>query len=236
MDTVSRQCARVEKAASVRFLLRSLSRAWDILRWQGLFVLMRELIRRYVLDVRSFFLYEHEHRRWPERFASLPDGFEECFVDGNAAADRVAATHSDVRDLVPAGHLALASGAVAFCLYHGSEIAHVGWVATSEAARRSIDRLGYEVRFDRGEAWTGAAFTVPRFRSRGLLTYSCLRRFDYLRESGFPLSRAAVATDNAASHRVTMLFEPRVYAIGRQFRLFRWRRWTERPVRPSDHH
>jgi len=220
---------------AIRSLPHSLSFAWDYLRWQGPLALVEESTRRYVFDVPSFFLYEHEHRRWsPGRFASLPAVFEECFVTGNAAADRVAETHCDIRGLVPAARRALDSGAVAFCVYHGRDVAHVGWLATTTAARRAIDRLGYDVRFDRGEAWTGAAFTVPRFRNQGLLTYSCLRRFDYLLESGFLVSRAAVATDNAASHRVTMLFEPHVYAIGRQLRFLRWRRWTERPVGPRD--
>lgn len=192
-------------------------------------------MRRYVVDFRTFFLYEHHHRAWPAtQFEPCPTGFEVCFVESNEAADRAAAGHCDFRDMVSGAGRALDSGAIALCIYRGRELAHVGWLATSLAARRALDRLGYEVRFDCGEAWTGAAFTAPRFRHRGLLTHSCQRRFAYLLNAGFIVSRAAVATDNAASHHVTMRFEPRVYAIGRQLRILCWRRWTERPVTSSD--
>jgi len=214
---------------------RALSRARELVRSEGLSALVMAAMRRYGFDSRTFFPYEHHHRAWPAtQLEPRPTGFEECFIEDNEAADRAAARYRDFRDIVSGARRALCSGAVALCIYHGCEVAHVGWLATSLAARRALDRLGYEVRFDRGESWTGAAFTVPGFRNRGLLTYSCQRRFDYLLGAGFTVSRAAVATDNAASHHVTMRFEPRVYAIGRQLRILRWRKWTERPVTPSD--
>jgi len=217
------------------FSIHVLGRARELVRSGGLSALVVAAMRRYVIDSRTFFLYEHNHRAPAgTRLVPRPEGFDDCLVEGNEAADSAAAGHSDFRDSVPGARRALDRGAVALCVYHGRDVAHVGWVATSRAARRALDRLGYEVRFDRGESWTGAAFTAPRFRNHGLLTYSCQRRFDYLLSAGFTVSRAAVATDNDASHHVTMRFEPRVYAIGRQSRILCWRRWTERPVTPSD--
>jgi hypothetical protein len=231
----NRGFGRPAAVGRTRSPIRVLGRARELVRSEGLSALVTAAVRRYVIDSRTFFLYEHYHRaRSGTGLVPRPEGFDECLVEGNEAADSAAAGHNDFRDTVPGARRALECGAVALCIYHGRDVAHVGWLATSSAARRALDRLGYEVRFDRGESWTGAAFTAPRFRNRGLLTYSCQRRFEYLLSGGFAVSRAAVATDNAASHHVTMRFEPRVYAIGRQLRILRWRKWTERPVTPSD--
>jgi hypothetical protein len=215
--------------------VRAFEAAWALARREGPLVLAKMAARRYIIDSRSFFLYEHRHRSSRDaRFAACPPGFEEFFVGSNATADRLSETRCDFRRVVPSARRALDAGAVALCLYHGRELAHVGWLATSPEGRRVLDRLGYEVSFDRGEGWTGAAFTVPSFRNQGLLAYGCLRRFEYLLNAGIAVSRAAVATDNVASHHVTMRFEPRVYAIGHQLRVLNWRRWTERPATSAD--
>lgn len=186
--------------------------------------------RRCIFDYRRFYLYEHRHVvRDSTPFLPSLDAFDEYFVSSNDEADRLARDRQDFRDIVPRARLALERGAVAYCVYTGHELAHVGWLATSAPARRVLDHLGYNVDFESGEGWTGAAFTGVAFRGRGLLSYSCLRRFEYLLDSGVDRSRAAVDMGNAGSHRTTMRFGPRVYATGRQLRLFRWRRWKERP-------
>ncbi len=191
--------------------------------------------RRYLVDQRHFYLYEHRHREWPEAaFCPLADEFEERFVSDNREADSIAVEHEDFRLLLPRSRHALDCGAMAFCVYSGIEVAHVAWLATSAAARECLDHLGYAVRFEAGEAWTGGAWTVPAFRNRGLLTHSCRRRFEYLLRSGWMVSRAAVETGNTVSHRATMRFEPRVYAIGRQWRLLGRRWWSEMPVSDAE--
>ncbi len=148
----------------------------------------------------------------------------------NEEADALARDHEDFRTANPLARRGLENGAVAFCIYVGTELAHTAWLATSREARRTLDRLGYEVRFDEGEAWTGRAYTTPAFRGRGLLTYSCYRRFDYLLQRGCLESRGAVEMRNVVSHHSTMRFDPQIYAIGRQWRVLGRRWWSERPA------
>jgi len=207
------------------------ARARQVVENEGPLVLLELVARKYLADYRRFRLYEHHHRAWPHG-AFLPrlDHLEERFISSNEEADELARAHQDIRGLIANGRRGLASGAVAFCVYSGHEVAHVAWVATSERGRRAVDRLGYAVRFDDGEAWTGAAYTVPAFRGRGLLAYGCYRRFEYLLQRGCAVSRGAVEMSNMASHRATMRFEPRIYAIGRQWRLMGKRWWRERVV------
>ena len=212
-----------------------LGRAWKSARRDGPVAFAVAVFRRYVIDYRSFFLYEHPLLP-PPIVRSLPqrDGFDEFFVEGNGAAERVATARCDFRDFQPMARHALDSGAVAFCIYEGRELAHIGWVATSQTARRALDPLPFEIRFDEGEAWIGTVYTVPRFRNRGLFTYSCVRRFGYLKDAGFSTCKSAVRRSNAASNHVNMRFEPRVYAIGNWFKLFSWRRWSDRPATEDD--
>jgi len=205
-------------------------RAGGVLREEGPFMLLLVAFRRYIFDYRCFYLYEHRHVvRDATPFLPSLDAFDEHFVSSNDEADRLAGERQDFRDIVPCARLALDRGAVAFCVYTGNELAHVGWLAMSAPARRVLDPLGYEVDFESGVAWAGRAYTVRGYRGRRLLTYSGLRRLEYLLDSGVARSRTAVEMGNAIARRATTCFGPRVYATGCQLCLFRWRRWKERP-------
>ena len=204
-------------------------RVGAVLQEEGLFALLLVAFRRCIFDCRRFYLYKHRHVvRDAAMFLPTLDGFDDYFVVSNDTADRLAEERQDFRDIVPGARHALDRGAVAFCVYDGDELAHVGWLAMSAPARRALDHLGYDVDFESGEGWTGRAYTVRRYRRKGLLAYSCLRRLEYLLNSGVARSRAAVEMSNHGSHRTTMRFGPRVYATGCQLKLFCWRRWVER--------
>lgn len=226
-ESVSRDAGRGRGPSQISFL----KRAWRFARREGPAALAWTAVRRYIADYRTFLLYEYDHESEAcRRLPPLPEGFDEYFVRGNDDADILATERDDFRDLVPAARRALDAGAVALCLYHGRDVAHVGWLATTQEARRSLDPLAFEVRFDQAESWLGAVYTVPQFRNLGLLTYSALRRFAWVREAGFHLSRSAVETDNAASNRVQMRFDPRVYATAHLLKVCGRRRWSEAPV------
>jgi len=217
----------------VASLAAVIARGWSLAREVGLVTAAVTAIRRYVVDFRRFLLYQYPLDSPATRPGAPPSGFDECFIQSNEEADRLLATRCDFRDVVSQARHALDSGAVAFCLYEGREVAHVGWLATSQTARRALDRLGFEVRFGEGEAWLGAVYTVPRYRNRGLLAYSARRRFDRLHHAGFSTCRSAVETNNAASNHVQMHFDPQVYAVGRMCKFFGWRTWSERPYHPG---
>jgi len=207
-----------------------LRRAVDLVRRDGLVSVALSLLQRHVIDWRRCYLYELRLADYAGmQTAPMPDGYDECLVDSNESADLAVAGRCDFREVMPWTRRALACGAIVLCLYHGREVAHVGSAATSAEARRRVDGLPFDVRFESGEALLGAAYTMPRFRSCGLLTYSTLRRFDYLRGMGFHTCRVAVLMGNTASNRVEKRLKAHIYAIGRQCKLFGWRRWSERP-------
>ena len=209
------------------------ARAREVRQQEGTLALVRLILRRYVLSVTDFHLYVHHHE--PPLFVppivTLPEHTER-FIFDNAEADEVAVEHEDVRDLFPRARRALDNGSVAFCVYSGWRLAHVAWVATTRKGWKAIDTLGYKIDFGAGEAWTGAAYTMPFFRRRGLLGHGCLRRFEYLMEQGVKTSRAAIDVTNESSHRVTMQFRPDVIGIGRQVKFLGHRWWSQSVTKP----
>ena len=206
-----------------------LGRAAQVRREEGIVGLIRATVRRYIFRVTYFHLYVHHHE--PPLFVppivTLPE-HSERFIWNNAEADEVATEHEDLRDMMRHARRGLDSGAAAFCVYSGWRLAHVAWVATTRKGRRAIDPLDYKIDFDAGEAWTGAAYTTPEFRRRGLLGHDCLRRFEYLMDLGVKVSRAAIDVKNESSHRVTMRFHPDVIGIGRQVKFLGLRWWSQR--------
>jgi len=196
---------------------------------------MVAVFRTFVIDRRQFFLFERHHDSWPEEwFKPGLVQFEELFVADNELADRLAQSHEDFRLLSRGARNALETGAIAFCVYVGHDVAHVAWLATTQQARRTLDGLGFEVPFHDGVAWTGAAWTAPSYRGRGLLTYGSYRRFEYLLRQGFTASRGAVERTNYASQRTNMHFAPRIYAVGTYWRVLGRRLWSERALRPGE--
>ena len=108
----------------------------------------------------------------------------------------------------------LHSGSVAVCAYVGREFASIDWMAFSETAKRSFDRVPYRVQFEDGEACTGGAFTARRFR----------------RDQGCCVCRNAIRVDNIPSQRCVERFGARFNAVGQMHRFLWWTSWIETPV------
>ena len=181
---------------------------------------------------RTVYLYEHEiATRDRERFLPRLDSWQLRIMHSNAEADAVAAEgFEDIRDSFVFAHRSLEAGAVAFCVYCGSELAHVGWVALDAAGKRRIDRLPYHVAFDAHQACTGGTYTIPKYRGAGLMPYGYYERFEYLRARGFTSSRNAVSVSNLASQKAHSRFNPVIRGIGRWRHVLWWNSWREEPL------
>jgi RimJ/RimL family protein N-acetyltransferase len=218
------------------------SRAQEILRTEGLTALFGKTPRyllwklgrlgRYLFEYRVCYLYEHtmKERNEADYLPRLPD-FTLKIISTNEEADEVARDgFQDIRRMWKrAGH-ALDHGGVAFCVFVGPELAHIGWVATNKKAKDTFDTLPYRVDFASAQACTGGTWTRPKYRGNGLMNYICFKRFQYLRASGIKTSRNAVETDNTASQKSHARFGPRVLAEARYLRVIRWYLKTEKPV------
>jgi len=178
------------------------------------------------------YLYEHSVvPRDRNQFLPRLDSWELRVMRSNAEADAVAAEgFEDFRDAFVFARRSLDAGAVAFCVYVGSELAHVGWLAVDAAGKKSIDRAPYSVAFDSGQGCTGGTYTIPAYRGKGLMPYVCFERFEYLRARGFTSSRNCVEVSNVASQKAHARFNPTIYGTGRFRKVLWWHSWREEPL------
>ena len=183
----------------------------------------------------SVYLYEHTMREQREAdFLPRVQDFTVKIVASNREADELMALGFDFRSYVFYGRDALDRGAVAFCIFIGGELAHLGWAAFSEEGKAYIDPMPFRVAFSAREACTGGTRTVSKFEEKGLMTYGYYLRLEYLRQKGMVLSRNSVATGNVASQKVHAKFGPRVYARARYLRILWWESWKEVPLPATD--
>jgi GNAT superfamily N-acetyltransferase len=180
-------------------------------------------LANYIFQFSNYYLYEHDIiERAEADFLPKIQSFDFHVVSSNQEADRLARRGVDFRDHFPTARQTLDRGGVAFCVFIGGEFAHAGWVALTEEAKRTFDRIPYHVDFSNGEACTGGTLTLPKFRGKGFMKYVYFRRFEFLREKGIKISRNAVKADNIISQRVHGKFNPRRCKV-RFVRFFKWR-------------
>jgi len=201
-----------------------LRRARDIIQTEGLKRLpgrgFRYLGHR-IVTYADVYLYEHSLQERNEvDFLPRISDFTFKIVSSNEEADELAAvTGCDFRQIFGNARKGLEKGAVAFCVFVDGEIAHIGWAGMSKEAKNTFDPSPYRVDFSNGEACTGGTFTVSKYRGLGLMAYVYYKRFEYLRDKGFTVSRNAVAVDNIVSQKVHAKFSPRIRARARYLRL-----------------
>jgi hypothetical protein len=97
----------------------------------------------------------------------------------------------------------------------------------SAESKHLIDPLPYRVDFQNGEACTGGAYTIPRFRGKGIMTYGDCKRLKCASERGITMFRYSVDTDNSASQAVHAKFHPKIYAKGTMLRILGLTFWRE---------
>jgi len=209
-------------------------RAKDILQTEGLRPLVSrgfDFAKAPFFQYGKYYLYQHtlEERNEADFMPRIQD-FTIKIVCTQQEADELAATTGyDFRRRFVNARRSLDKGAIAFCVFVSGEIAHIGWVALGEEAKKTFDRLPYKVDFSNGEASTGGTVTVPKYRGKGLMAYGYLKRLQFLREQGVTASRNAVAVNNIASQKAHAKLSPKIYARARYLKLFWWNFWKEIP-------
>ena len=194
------------------------------------------LLRRRMFRHGTYYLYEHSlEQRDESQFLPRIDDFTLQVVRSNEEADQLATTMGfDFRRRFINARKRLDKGATAFCVFVNGEIAHIGWVALSEEAKKCFDRVPYQVDFLDGVACTGGTVTVPKYGSKGLMTYGYFERLEFLRQLGWKASRNAVEVNNISSQKAHAKFRPRILAKGRHVYLLGWESWKETPQKPTD--
>ncbi|NMB64005.1 hypothetical protein [Pelotomaculum propionicicum] len=124
----------------------------------------------------------------------------------------------------------LKKGTIAFCLFNNKELAHVSWVAFNEEGKKAIDFIPYNVNFKNNEVCTGAAFTSPMHRSKGLHRYTRTILYPYLRNRGIVRVLFTIDINNISSRKPMECFNPTIIAVLEYKKILWWSSTKEREV------
>jgi hypothetical protein len=212
-----------------------------IYRTEGLLQLVRRgvafLLWR-VFEYRRYYLYADpiDHLRDLSEADFLPriDGFTVKVVSSNEEADELEASGLQFRAQFPTARRSLDSGAVAFCLFVGDTLAHIGWAAFTREGQKSIGEPPYVVDFSNREACSGGSWTHPEYRRLRLRRYSRFMMLRHLLDRGIRTKRAVIARGNIPPQQGRHEYPRGPQGEGRYLRVLWWKSWKERPLSPQE--
>jgi len=180
-------------------------------------------------EIRDYIEHDTSIERNAEDFMPRITDFTCHVVCTEEQAEELEAEGYEFRSQQVSARKALANGAIAVCIFVQHELAHIGWIAVSEAAMPYVDHW-LKVDFSNKEACIGNGLTIPKYRGAGLHKYGIYLRLDLLRGRGVIKSKSTVGVGNAPSQRVNAKYAPRLYARVRYFRFLGRDFWKDLPV------
>lgn len=214
-----------------------LSKASDIFNNEGMASLIRRAVAYFISRVFRFgiyLLYEHStETRDENKFQPKIKEFTFKLISTNNQADElVGEGFDDIRkaQVIVNVKKCLDKGGIAFCFFVGKELAHIGWLAFTENAKRCFDKLPYSVNFNLKQACSGGTVTITKYEGNGFMKYGYYKRFEYCRERGYTTTRNAVAINNIAAQKAHGKFAPTIYAKAYYVQILCWQFWKERSL------
>ena len=214
-----------------------LSRARRVYQTEGLLSLMR---RGYSQVARCFFKYDTyhlyvEYYRENMKFNEadwMPKIRDFTFkrVRTNHEADELEAQGFEFRSYFDNARERLDKGAIASCVFVGGELAHIGWIATTQEAKDSLGEQPYRVDFSNNEACGETIWTNPRYRRMGFSRYGFMKKVEFMVDNGILVNRYAIGKRNIPSRKFANNLDASIYGEGRYLRILCWKSWKEKPV------
>ena len=178
-----------------------------------------------------YYLYEHTLEELNEAdFLPSIQNYVFKIVNSVEQADKLVTDGFEFPEDITKARYRLTRGAIAFCIFVDSKLAHIGWVALTDEAKKTFDSLPYKIDFSDQHAWAGGVWTNPKYRRKGFHGYVGYKRIKYLREKGAVKVRTAVEMSNIASHKGTVKHGYKIYAKGRFLKILWWKSWKETPI------
>ena len=218
----------------IRRLAVLFGRAKRIFQTEGWIPLLKQSLKFFVglfFQYKTYYLYEYRFKEMNETdFVPKIHDFTFKIVSTNQEADRLVPNGFEFRSFNSVFRERLDKGAIAFCIFIGRELAHIGWVAMNEEARKSILTLPLRVNFSNNESFIGGIITMPKYQGKGLMAYGLLKRLQFLREKGVMVSRHIIAKNNVVSRTVVENSGYNRYGEARYLRILWWKSWKENPL------
>lgn len=208
---------------------------------RGIYVLQKEGIRTFLSQVFSFlcsFFYSRGSYSIYEKTLTKNEQYSFKPKLQNVEV-KIISTPEEFNQLISNGYDfkmmlfkdKLKKGAVAYCALVNKELAHVTWVAFNEKVKKEIDPLPFQIAFQNKEACSGASFTEPKFRGKGLLSYIYACIFPSLEQRGIVNDKFTIEVNNISSQKAHAKFNPTIIGKGHYLKILWWNFWKEEPVK-----
>ncbi|MFC2039466.1 hypothetical protein ACFLST_01615 [Chloroflexota bacterium] len=229
-------CVTLKALGAMNKLTELFREAKQIFTTHGLVALVRQgfsfVIPPQLFEYGTYYLYEDATenitRLNEADFMPKIDNFTLKIVSTNHEADELEAKGLEFRSHDRIYRDRLDKGAIAFCIFVGRDLAHVGWVAMNEQAQKAVLRLPLQIKFSNDEAFSGGSRTNRRYRGNGLHVYSTFKLTEYLCDKGRVVNRGAVQTSSIVSQKTFAKFGHRIYAEARYLKILWWKSWKEK--------
>lgn len=212
------------------------SKAIDILVSEGWKKLLRSVFYYLKPTVTSLYLLNRDLTALeePSVISEFPEEMIVYFVRTKQELDSMISERFDILS-IPAGIDSvielLNRGAIAQFVFVGHELAHWGFLAMNQRAMDAIVQPyhPYHVDFANHEAYGSIAYTVDKFRGKGLMGYADSLRFKYYKENGIVFVKGLVEAKNLSAIRAHIKKDAKVYGKGLYIyiRILRWKYWKE---------
>jgi hypothetical protein len=224
----------------MRRLTVLLRRLKQILQTEGFLSLVKGAFAfgaRHLFEYKTYYLWgnviEDVRNSNEADFTPTIGDFTFKIVTTNQEADELEGDGLEFRSHINNARERLDNGAVAFCIFIEQELANISWVAMTQKAKDSLNNPPFKVDFSNNEAWSGGAWTNPKYRRKGLQLYNNLMRFKYLLEKEVVVDLGAIERGNVSSQKASTEFGGGIYAEGRHLKILWWKFWKERALPPS---
>jgi len=209
-------------------------RVEQIFQTEGLISVVRHgfaFVTGRCFQYKTFYIIEYDLLKQRREADFLPgiQKFSLNIISTSEEADELEASGFEFRSHIINIKERLDKGAIAFCIFIGSELVYIAWVAMTQQAKNILDAFPVNVDFSANEAYWGGIWTSPRYRGMGLATYGAFKRMQFMSERGKVVVRGAVAKDNVASLAVGDKHGPKRRAEARYLKILWWEWWKEKP-------
>ena len=218
-------------------LAEQYGRARRVYQTGGLWPLMRQVsafVAGLLFQYQTYYVCVDvtENVEWLREAALTPrvDEFTLEIVSSNQQAEELEARGFEFRSHLGKAAERLDKGAIAFCIFAGKELANFAWLATTQEAQDSLDEPPVHVDYCGNEAYTGGAWTSPKYRRAGLHSYNTFKRMEFSLNHGIVRNRYVVGKRNLAPQAADAKHGSLRYGEARLLKVLWWKWWKERPL------
>lgn len=216
--------------------------AIEIYRREGIYRLFLALLGQ-IYTHQIWYVYEHDlkdlsHKNEKDLLPQIPD-FSFKVISDVEEAEELEGKGFDLIRQASRLRYRLKNGALAFCLFHGTKLMHIGWLGMNARAKDSITDLPYKVDFSK-MACIEVATTMPEYRGKnaskyfqsykGFLIYSYFKRAQYLTAKGIYTARYAILESNKAIRWAFERYNTRLISKFHHIKILGFKFWKESPA------